>query len=72
MNSIAQYAKAITGAIAAGLTAVISAYGPNSDAGKIAAIVLAVVISAGAVWAIPNKPPGASILDVINKPDPAP
>lgn len=58
MGKLNPYAKAIAGAIVAGLGAYQVAIGGDGrvDAGEWAGIAIAVVSTLGAVWAVTNKP----------------
>jgi len=67
MNSVAPYAKAITGAIIAALSALSVALIPDSAAGATSnvtssewvTIAIAFLVALSAVWAIPNTDPEA-------------
>lgn len=57
MNAVAPYAKAVTAAIVAGLTAILTGLddGGISWSDGVAALI-AFFVALGAVWAIPNSP----------------
>lgn len=58
MKKIAPYAKAVTAAVIAGLTALVTALDDGSvTAQEGVIIVIALLTALGAVWAIPNAEP---------------
>ncbi len=58
MKKIAPYAKAITAAVIAGLTALVTALDDGSVTAQEGVIIaIALLTALGAVWAIPNAEP---------------
>lgn len=58
MKKIAPYAKAVTGAVVAGLTALVTALDDETITNQeLAIIAVAFFVALGAVWAIPNAEP---------------
>lgn len=56
----AAYAKAVVGALVAGLTALATALADgNVTAAEAVTCVVAALVALGAVWATPNQPPSA-------------
>lgn len=59
MNAVAPYAKAVTAAVVAGLSALAAALDDNSvSSQETVTIAIAFFVALGAVWAIPNKSSG--------------
>ena len=57
MDAIAPYGKAVTGAVLAALTAILTGLDDNSiDWQEIIVAAIAFVTVGSAVWAVPNKP----------------
>lgn len=74
MKKIAPYAKAVTGAVVAGLGALGAALVPDSEnvvavtAGEWVAVVTATLVASYAVWQIPNKDPEGEHQDESTQP----
>lgn len=52
-----RYAKAVVGALVAGLTSLQSNVDGGLTAQEILQAIIATLIALGVVWAVPNKPP---------------
>ena len=57
---MSKYAKAIVGALVAGLTALLPGIGDGVSAAEWVTAVVAFLVALGVVWAVPNAPSGES------------
>lgn len=65
MKKIAPYAKAVTAAVIAGLTALVTALDDGSVTAQEGVIIaIALLTALGAVWAIPNAEPVSGNTDL--------